>query len=343
MSSSAVVSVGVIGMGLQGHRLAGAVLAEEASDLVAVSCGPGSHEALDSRFGALRATTTEILESNAIDAVVVATPPDSHAVLVSEALGRGKDVLCEKPLGMTSAEASGMAACADASGRLLWCGFNHRHHPAIRRVLEEAEPRQVIGVRISYGIAGTAHRPTGWRWDPSRVGGGHLMEQGIHAVDLALLLMPGAAELTASLQAPLWQVEGLEEDASVLMRTVGGATASIHSSTLQWINLFRLEVASVDRYWRVDGLGPAYGEQTLTVVDRPMGRAPFREEVVHYRGGDVSFAEQWQAFLNARSRGVVGEPLHGAHRIEVVEAAYRGAAGARWIRIPAESREVRFR
>ena len=74
-----------------------------------------------------------------IDAVIVCTPPSSHAAISIAAMQSGKHVLCEKPLSKTYNEAKEMLLVANATGRVLKCGFNHRHHPAIWEAKKRCE------------------------------------------------------------------------------------------------------------------------------------------------------------------------------------------------------------
>ena len=99
----------------------------------------------------------------------------------------GKHVLCEKPLCRTIEEADRMLAVAKATGRVLKCGFNHRHHPAVeeaRRIVDSGRLGRLIIGRCRYGIVGRPGYENEWRADPTRAVGGHMGEQGIHAIDL---------------------------------------------------------------------------------------------------------------------------------------------------------------
>jgi predicted dehydrogenase len=324
--------VGLVGVGLQGRRHAAALQRDPACRLVAVAA-QSQGGAADEWPGAVEVTPPELVAEVDLDVVIVATPPGSHRALAMQALTAGRDVLCEKPMAMTSGEAQEMRDCAQEQGRLLWCGFNHRYHPAVAALARRLEDEEVTSLRCLYGIAGQGPASGDWRWQPEAAAGGQLMEQGIHAIDLALWFMPALDELTATMHSPMWGVAGLEEDATVVMRTPDGASATVHSSALQWINTFRLELATGTRCFRIDGLGPSYGEQMLTQVDRVDDGVPFSEHVTHFRGGDRSFGEQWAAFMAARRARMTGEPTDGVERMQAVEAAYRAATSREWVPI----------
>ena len=126
--------VAIIGAGLQCRRRAPVVARWPGAELVVITSHDG-HSATDiaREFGCESgAGWTDVVQRDDIDVVIVATPPDTHAPISHASLISGKDVLCEKPLTRTLDEARLLVATAESSGRVLKCGFNHRHHPAVR-------------------------------------------------------------------------------------------------------------------------------------------------------------------------------------------------------------------
>jgi predicted dehydrogenase len=238
----------------------------------------------------------------------------------------GKHVLCEKPLTRTLEEARAMLRAAEASGVVLKCGFNHRHHPGIqlaRRWYEEGRIGTPVFLRARYGIGGRPGFEQEWRANPEIVGGGQLMEQGLHAVDLARWFLGEFRQVTCFVANTFWQTEPLEDNAFVLYRTAAGAVASIHSSLTQWKNLFSFELYGRDGYIAVEGLGGGYGTERA-VFGRRDFTAPFGEEVVEFRGGDRSWLEEWREFAAAIEHGrpPVGDGWDGLKALELVFAAY---------------------
>ena len=282
-------------------------------------------------------------ERNDIDAVLVCTPPDLHHAIALAALKSGKHVLCEKPLARTLEEATEMVAAAQASGKCFKVGFNHRHHPAVlqaKRWLDEGRLGEPVFVRCRYGICGRPGYEQEWRADPRVVGGGQLMEQGIHAVDLARAFLGEFREVTGFIGTHYWKTEPLEDNAFVLYRTAAGQVASIHASLTQWKNIFSLEVFGKDGYAVIEGLGGSYGTERLTFGKREFD-APFAEEVVEFRGADPSWKEEWNEFVRAieERREPIGSVADGAEAIRLVLAAYEAAR--RGVTIQLESWESR--
>lgn len=274
----------------------------------------------------------DLMEDGDLDIVIVATPPDSHADITHAALAAGKHVLCEKPLARTAAEAREMYAAALKHDRFLRCGFNHRFHPAVLRLKElvtEGSLGTPITLRCAYGIAGREGTAKEWRSDPAVVSGGQLMEQGIHAIDLAAWLLGGITEVTGATGTFAFPMHPLEDNAVVLLRTGSGAVATLHSSLTQWVNLFRLELSLTGGLVVVEGLGAAYGEHRLEVWPRTTG--PFEAQTTWFRGADRSWAAEWQSFVAELRAGGPWEYPDPAAAIDIVEAVYRADRERRWV------------
>jgi len=325
------VRVGIIGAGLQGGRLAPAAHRHPRTELVAVSAAHEESAArLARRFGCESvAGWRPLVERDDIEAVVVCTPPHLHAEISIAAMRRGKHVLCEKPLARSIAEAREMIATAAKEGVRLQCGFNHRFHPGIQQAHEWFKDGAIgppLFLRCRYGICGRPGYENEWRCDPRIVGGGQMMEQGIHAVDLARWFLGGFAEVTAFVETRFWPIAPLEDNAFALYRTKDGVVASIHSTLSQWKNLFSFELFGRDGYVQVEGLGGGYDSERA-VLGRRDFHAPFGEEVAEFRGPDVSWARQWDEFVSAVEEG--REPLTGGEdgleALRLVFAAYDSA------------------
>jgi predicted dehydrogenase len=245
----------------------------------------------------------------------------------------GKNVLCEKPLARTIGEAEAMVATARDTGRVLKCGFNHRHHPAIqqaRRWFQEGRIGDPIFIRARYGIGGRPGYEREWRGNPEVVSGGQLMEQGIHVVDLARWFLGEFAQVTAFVETAFWNIKPLEDNAFALFRTATGTAASIHSSLTQWKNLFSFELYGRDGYIAMEGLGGGYGTEKVSLGKRDFV-APFTEEVVEFRGEDRSWHDEWQEFATAvkEQREPLGTAVDGLEAMRLVFAAYESARAGR--------------
>lgn len=330
--------VGMIGSGVQARRRAAALGPQDR--LVAVA-GPDTAAVRDLALpagAAVRGSWTELLERDAVDAVVVATPPHVHEEAAVAALGRGVHVLCEKPLAPSSGAARRMTRAAAAHRRVLWCGFNHRYHPAVRALGEAVAGGEHGRALSAIAVYGHAIRPdyrSEWRADPSVVSGGQLMEQGIHLVDLVSTLLWPVRDVFAHLQSSFGLPAGLEDDAHVLLRSADGQVAFLRSSLSQWRNRFLLEVTLEAATVRVTGLGGSYGDQTLVVEPRVSGPFTARETV--FRGPDPTWRQEWESFRRATgAEQTAAADDSGPRSLAVVEAAYRSARSGTWADVTTE-------
>lgn len=329
--------VGIIGAGLQGRRRAEAMRQFPDTEIRVISAAHREPaQALAKEMGCdAEVGWDAVVARDDIDAVIVCTPPQLHAEISVEAMRRRKHVLCEKPLARTVEEAQGMLDVAASTGVVLKCGFNHRHHPGIvqaRAWFDEGLIGKPMFVRCRYGICGRPGYEKEWRADPRIVAGGHLMEQGIHAIDLSRWFLGEFAEVTCFRQSYYWPTGDLEDNAFVLYRTQEGAIATIHSSLTQWKNLFSFEVYGESGQVTVEGLGGGYGTERAILGLRDF-TAPFSEKIVEFRGQDSSWAAEWKEFLAAiqGQREPLGNGQDGLESLRLVFAAYEAAAQKRVI------------
>lgn len=316
--------VAMIGTGLQARRRA-PVLAGSKTDSLAVVVSGSATRAKDfaSKY---RVEGTEdwrgAVARDDIDAVVVCTVPQSHAEITIAALEAGKHVLVEKPLSMTVAEGKAMVAAARKAKRILKCGFNHRHHPAVlqaKKLIDEGRFGKLIVGRCRYGLCGRTGYEKEWRGDPSKAAGGHLMELGIHAIDLYRWFFGEIAEVACMTGDLYFPMAPLDDNGMALMRARSGALLSLHSSLTQWKNLFSFEIIGTEGYFAIEGLGASYGNERLAVGKRDF-EAPFQDTITEWRGGDNSWKLEWEEFVAAIGAG--REPLgNGDDGLEAMRVA----------------------
>ncbi|MBI1884974.1 MAG: Gfo/Idh/MocA family oxidoreductase [Chloroflexi bacterium] len=336
------MNVAIIGAGLQGRRHAATVSRLDGCRVVAVCDEDAS--AANALAGPLGAEPTawweEAVRQPGIDVVAVCTPPALHSAIAASALEHGKHVLCEKPLGRNPAEARRIVQAAVRAGRVLKCVCNLRHHPAVvqaRRWLDKGRIGTPMFLRCRYGIAGRPGYEKEWRADPARSGGGELMDQGFHVLDLCRWFLGDFAQVFAFVSTAYWPIQPLEDNAFVLLRTTAAQVASVHVSWTQWKNVFSFELFGGEGYVQVEGLGGTYGTERAALGRREF-LGPVGEEVIEFRGEDPSWQEEWKEFLGAireeREPQGNGQDALAVH--ELVEAAYRSSRQERLVRLKGE-------
>jgi predicted dehydrogenase len=305
----------IIGMGVVGKRRARAVVAHPSLDLI----GTADDEA-----------TARVLLAQRPELAVVCVPNRAAPPACLAALAAGAHVFCEKPPARSSAELRPVIEAARSLGRVLMYGFNHRHHGSVRWLLDAAASGRLGALRALRGVyvkTGNA----GWRLDPEEAGGGILLDQGIHMLDLFLALAPGLRPVFA-------RVRGmpLEDDVVAVLESPSGVVAQLHSSARAPRCRFRLEADYASARVTLDGIlsgSMAYAPERL-VVEPAAGSAvaPVDQSFELDDSWAAGLACLVDAVRFARSNASVpvhahGRPEQALAALELVEAIY--AAGGR--------------
>ncbi|PYJ53125.1 MAG: hypothetical protein DME82_14800 [Verrucomicrobia bacterium] len=178
----------------------------------------------------------EMLDLDQVDAVIVSTPPQFHEEAVLAALAAGKHVLCEKPLSNSVDGCRRMLRAAHESGKTLATGFNHRYFPAIRflqRTLADGAIGKLDHVRAFAGHEGLSQFRAPWEHDKAVIGGGALMDVGIHLIDLTAYILGDVREVFGLTSNRVWNLPG-EDNGFALLRSANGTVATLHASWAEW-------------------------------------------------------------------------------------------------------------
>lgn len=252
---SELLRIGIVGLGKMGSIRAETIRAREDTVLV---CGadplPPAKGFEDIRL----LPDFESVIASDVDAVFVCTPNRFIPDIAIAALDAGKHVFCEKPPGRNLADVERiMEAEARNPGRRLKIGFNHRHHFGImeaKKIVESGKYGRILWMRGVYGKGqGVAGYPNEWRLDPDLSGGGILLDQGIHMLDLFRYFGGEFSEIKSMCTIASWDAP-LEDNAFALLRTDEGCIAMLHSSATQWKHRFTLEICMEEGYVIVDGM-----------------------------------------------------------------------------------------
>lgn len=319
--------VGIVGCGLIGAKRA-AVLGEDEL----VGCFDVVADAalvLAAKHGATACASWDELLALHPDVVIVAVTHNDLAELAIDALRAGAHVLVEKPAALSVAQVDAITAAAERAGRRVKVGFNHRFYPGIARAIHEArsgEHGSVLHLRARYGHGGRVGYDREWRADVSRSGGGEIVDQGMHVLDLSHWLLGDLPLHSALLRTQFWDT-AVDDNAALLLGEAGSRTAPwamLHVTWTEWKNLFSLEIYCETAKLQVDGLVRSYGPQTLRVYRMKPELGPPDLELVEYPDEDPSWAAEWS---HVRHRLVDGGPFLGdldnaRYAWGVVESAY---------------------
>lgn len=290
--------VAIVGCGLIGQKRAralGAARLTVACDAVAERA-----EALARGGGAAACSDwREAVERQEVDIVVVATTNDALARVTLGAIEAGKHVLVEKPAARSVSEIDPLIEAAARRDVRVRVGFNHRYHPALlkaREIVDSGVAGELMFVRARYGHGGRVGYEKEWRANPAFSGGGELMDQGVHVIDLARWFLGNFTDVDGFAATYFWQMP-VDDNAFLLLRTAENKGAFIHVSCTEWKNLFSLEIYGRTGKIAVDGLGGSYGVERLTFYRMLPEMGPPETTAWEYPRGDNSWALEFEEFL----------------------------------------------
>ena len=214
----------------------------------------------------------QIIENPEIDAVFTCTPNYLNKPLTIQSLKAGKHVFCEKPPAFTAKDIEEIRAVEKESGKVLMYGFNHRHHASIKymkKLVDDKEFGKILWMRGRYGKSVDETFYDNWRAKKELAGGGILIDQGIHMLDLFLHLGGNFDNVHASVSNLYWNLSVEDNVFATLENTKTGLAASLHSTMTQWRHLVSLEVFLEKGYLVLNGLktsSNSYGEEILTIA-----------------------------------------------------------------------------
>lgn len=258
----------------------------------------------------IAASEDEIFSDPKIDAVFVCTPNYRIPPLCIAAMRAGKHVFSEKPPAFDAPQLEEVISVERDTGRKLMYGFNHRHHGSIQKmkeIVDNGEMGRVLWMRGRYGKEVDEAYFKGWRADPERAGGGILLDQGIHMLDLFLYFVGEFDEIHAVVSNLFWKTPGLEDNVFAIFRNnESGICASLHSTMTQWRYLFSLEVFLEKGALVLNGLKTSsgvYGDEDLAIKhndrDRQRGHFESEQHIIYHT--DTSWIGEVNQFFTAIS------------------------------------------
>lgn len=261
-----MINVGIIGLGKMGL-----IRIEEVSKLRFASVLKVYDPNINAELTNAR-SPEEIIHSTEIDVIFICTPNSFNMNYTISALNNGKHVFCEKPPALSAKEVMKIKECEDSTGKVLMYGFNHRHHGSIikmKSVIDSKELGKVLWMRGRYGKSVDKDFFNSWRSKKDLSGGGILIDQGIHMLDLFLYLGGDFDRVHAAVSNLYWELDVEDNVFATFENTETGLVASLHSTMTQWRHLFSLEVFLEKGSLNLNGLktsSKSYGDEVLTIL-----------------------------------------------------------------------------
>ncbi len=208
----------------------------------------------------------ELVWSPLVDVVIVATLHDSLAEITRTSVEAGKHVLVEKPAARNAAELELVMAAAAKHGVKVHVGFNHRYHRSLRKARELVDSGalgELMFVRARYGHGARIGYEKEWRADPVISGGGELIDQGPHLIDLSRWFLGDFQKIHGFAHTYYWDMP-VDDNGFMLLQTEDKKTAFLHVSCTEWKNLFSMEIYGRAGKLDLSGLGGSYGVEKIT-------------------------------------------------------------------------------
>jgi len=235
-----------------------------------------------------------------VDIVIVATTNNVLAEITLAAVRAGKHVLVEKPAARRAGELDPVIAAVRETGARVRVGFNHRYHPALRKARELFEAGalgEMMFLRGRYGHGGRIGYEKEWRANPELSGGGELLDQGVHLIDLARWFLGDFVEVDGFAHTYYWNMP-VDDNGFLLLKTKDCRVAFLHVSCTEWKNLFSLEIYGRQAKLHAEGLGGSYGLERLAYYRMLPKMGPPETTIWEYPMGDTSWEVEFAEFVD---------------------------------------------
>ncbi len=241
----------------------------------------------------------QAVSSPNVDVVMIATINSALAHVALAAVKAGKHVLVEKPAAISVKELDELEAAAKKTGALVRVGYNHRYHPAALKAVElfkSGALGPMMFLRGRYGHGGRIGYEKEWRADKAISGGGELIDQGVHLIDLAGIFLGDFTAVEGHATTYFWRM-AVDDNAFLSLRNAAGNTAWLHVSCSEWKNLFSLEIYGRDAKLHWEGLGGSYGVEKLTYYKMLPQMGPPETTIWEFPRGDESWKIEMAEFF----------------------------------------------
>ena len=337
-----MIKFGVIGCGRMGQRRIKRIVDHPHAELVCVADVQKERaRATGKEFGVeYYADFHDVINRRDVDCVVIAVPNKYHADIAIEALAKGKHVFCEKPLARNPEEAMKMVKAAIESDSFLKVGANLRFFPSVQKAKELLEEKAIGELLFIRGwIGNSGWQLNSWFSEPSMIGGGALLDNGSHLLDLCRWFLGEVRECvgcTARMYHPL--DPALEDNAFAIFKFVNGTYAFVQSSWTEWADYMYVEVYGTEGYIRIDNRNP-----NCKLI---YGKKDGYQQVYDYsKLPPQSYDAEFREYMDALRNGLHPTPtgFDGLRVVQMAYGVYKSSRSGRSVKIWGEEEEKLLR
>lgn len=267
----------------------------------------------------------EVLKDKNIEALFICTPNKFAALAAHDAILAGKHVLIEKPGARNLDDFKLIHKAYTKKKVVVMFGYNHRFHGAMmqaKKIIDSKKYGPVLFIRAKYGHGARLGYEKEWRFNKEISGGGHLIDQGTHLIDLVNFFRGEAAYATGRTKTLFWNTN--LEDAAFLILESKNFIANLTTTCLEWKNVFSFEIMLEKAKIQIDGLGRSYGTEKLTLYIMSKEMGPPKVEEFEYGGEDLSWEKENKEFLRRITKKETGDTSlkEAKYVLDIIKQAY---------------------
>jgi predicted dehydrogenase len=268
----------------------------------------------------------EAASNKDVDLVIISTSNDNLTPIGMFALENGKHVLIEKPGARNSVEIEKFYTQSLKSDRKVKVGFNLRYHPALlkaREIFDTGEIGEIMFIRGRYGHGGRVGYDKEWRANPEISGGGELIDQGVHLIDLSRWFLGDFTKVEGFAETYFWDMK-VDDNGFISLRNANNRAAWLQVSCTEWKNMFCMEIYGKYGKLQIDGLGGSYGIERLSYYKMLPEMGPPETAIWEYPGDDKSWRLEFNDFIKAieTSGNINGNLYDAKEALKIVDKIY---------------------
>lgn len=268
-----------------------------------------------------------IIEDKSIQALIISTTNNWLAPIAEKAILKGKHVLIEKPGARNLRELNQLYRTYKKNPVVVMFGYNHRYHPAIikaKELIDSNKLGEIMFIRARYGHGARLGYEKEWRFQKEISGGGELLDQGSHLIDLTNYFNGKMNEVIGVTEQLFWQSR-LEDSAFFILRNKQNKIAHLSATCVEWKNIFSFEIMLKTAKVQIEGLGRSYGQEKLILYKmKPKMGPPDIEEFLFPEIDNSWELENKLFFKNIRQKNYSDTNIKNAiYVLEVIEKLYK--------------------
>ena len=242
----------------------------------------------------------KLLQIKEIDIVIISTFHNQLGKILLEAYKKNKHILVEKPGTKNLKEIKKIISKIKGNKIKIRIGYNHRYHPSIikaQEIIKSGGIGKIMYLRGRYGHGGRFKYENEWRAKKSISGGGELIDQGSHLIDLSRLFLGEFDKIEGFVNTYFWKMS-VEDNAFLTLKTKSNKVAFLHVSWTEWKNIFSFEIFCSHGKLDINGMGGSYGQEQLTLYKMSKKMGIPKQKKWRFKLQDISWKTEINEFYD---------------------------------------------